>query len=82
MKQVKNQVYLTEGSLPIDPGRTTMGLSHRGESTHRSGSYDYGTSGKQQVDHSNDLGWDSDHVVSWVGTDCMIKLSRVGWRQG
>jgi hypothetical protein len=24
MKQVKNQVYLTEGSLPIDPGRTTM----------------------------------------------------------
>jgi hypothetical protein len=26
MKQVKNQVYLTEGGLPIDPGRTTMGL--------------------------------------------------------
>jgi hypothetical protein len=42
MKQVKNRVYLTEGGLPIDPGRTTMGLSHRGESTHRSESYDYG----------------------------------------
>jgi hypothetical protein len=30
MKQVKNQVYLTEGGLPIDPGRTTMGEYHHG----------------------------------------------------